>query len=274
MIACFCGQSHALGRRALLASAVAAAAMPARAQNVPASAGPADPVLIEELVAGNRILYDQNVVDGFGHISVRHNKDPNRYLLSRSMAPALVTADDIIEYDLDSAPVNANGRTSYLERFIHGEIYKARPDVKAIVHSHSPGILPFADTGVKLRPMNHIASFLGDGAPVFEIRATAGPETDMLIRNAALGKALAATLGNHSVALMRGHGSIAAAQSIRHVVFRAIYTEVNAKVQAEALKLGKPEYLNSKEAVAATKANDGLVDRPWELWKRRAMAKS
>jgi len=273
MIACFCGQPHALGRRALLASAVAAAATAARAQSAPASAGPADPVLIEELVAGNRILYDQNVVDGFGHISVRHNKDPNRYLLSRSMAPALVTADDILEYDLDSNPVNANGRTSYLERFIHGEIYKVRPDVKAIVHSHSPGILPFADTGVKLRPMNHIASFLGDGAPVFEIRATAGPETDMLIRNAALGKALTVTLGNHPVALMRGHGSVAAAQSIRHVVFRAIYTEVNAKVQAEALKLGKPEYLNPKEAAAATKANDGLVDRPWELWKRRAMAK-
>ena len=274
MIACFCGQPHALGRRFLLASAVAAAALPARAQNVPASAGPADPALIEDLVAGNRILYDQNVVDGFGHISVRHNKDPNRYLLSRSMAPALVTADDIIEYDLDSNPVNANGRSSYLERFIHGEIYKARPDVKAIVHRHSPGILTFADTGVKLRPMNHIASFLGDGAPVFEIRASAGLESDMLIRNAALGKALAVTLGNHPVALMRGHGSVAAAQSIRHVVFRAIYTEVNAKVQAEALKLGKPEYLNAKEAAAATKANDGLVDRPWELWKRRAMAKS
>ena len=274
MIACFCGQPHALGRRFLLASAVAAAALPARAQNVPASAGPADPALIEDLVAGNRILYDQNVVDGFGHISVRHNKDPNRYLLSRSMAPALVTADDIIEYDLDSNPVNANGRSSYLERFIHGEIYKARPDVKAIVHSHSPGILPFADTGVKLRPMNHIASFLGDGAPVFEIRASAGLESDMLIRNAALGKALAVTLGNHPVALIRVHGSVAAAQSIRHVVFRAIYTEVNAKVQAEALKLGKPEYLNAKEAAAATKANDGLVDRPWELWKRRAMAKS
>ena len=274
MIACFCGQPHALGRRFLLASAVAAVALPAHAQTAPASAGPADPALIEDLVAGNRILYDQNVVDGFGHISVRHNKDPNRYLLSRSMAPALVTADDIIEYDLDSNPVNANGRTSYLERFIHGEIYKARPDVIAVVHSHSPGVLPFADTGVKLRPMNHIASFLGEGAPVFEIRTTAGPASDMLIRNAGLGHALALTLGKHPVALMRGHGSVTAAQSIKHVVFRAIYTEVNARVQAQAMQLGKPEFLNPQEAAAATKTNDNLVDRPWELWKRHAMAKS
>ena len=148
MISCFCCQPKNLGRRALLASAVAVAAMPAMAQTSPASGGPVDPALIEDLVAGNRILYDQNVVDGFGHISVRHPKDPNRYLLSKSMAPALVTADDIIEYDLDSNPVNANGRTSYLERFIHGEIYKVRPDVMAVVHSHSAGIIPFADTSV------------------------------------------------------------------------------------------------------------------------------
>ena len=277
MMTCLCGQKHGIGRRMLLASAVAAA-LPASTRNAwaqpaPASAGPADPALIEDLVAGNHILYDQGVVDGFGHISVRHDKDPSRYLLSRSMAPALVTADDIMEYDLDSTPVDARGRTSYLERLIHGEIYKLRPDVTAIVHSHSPGVLPFADTGVALRPMNHIASFLGEGAPIFEIRDAAGPASDMLIRNAALGHALALTLGKKSVALMRGHGSIAAAHSIRHVVFRAIYTEVNAHTQAEAMKLGTPQFLNAEEAAAATKANDGLVGRPWELWKRRAMGK-
>ncbi len=269
MSTCFC---CGLGRRALFGGVLAAVSIPAIA--APTSAGPADPALLDDLVAANRILYDQGVVDGFGHVSVRHDKDPNRYLLSKSMAPALVTRDDIIEYDLDSNPVDANGRTSYLERFIHGEIYKVRPDVIAVVHSHSPGILPFADTNVPLRPMNHIAGFLGTGAPVFEIRSSAGPATDMLIRNASLGHALAASIGNHSVLLMRGHGSVTAAQSIRHVVFRAIYSEVNAKVQAEAMKLGKPAFLNAQEAAAAMKTNDGLVERPWALWKQRAMGKS
>jgi ribulose-5-phosphate 4-epimerase/fuculose-1-phosphate aldolase len=272
MLTCFCCGPASLGRRGFLAAAAALAALPARAQ--PVSAGPANAALLDDLVAGNRILYDQGVVDGFGHISVRHDKDPNRYLLAKSMAPALVTRDDIIEYDLNSNPVDARGRASYLERFIHGELYKARPDVIAIVHSHSPAVLPFADTAVPLRPMNHIASFLGAGVPVFEIRDTAGPASDMLIRNAALGHALAATMGNHPVALMRGHGSVAAAQSIQHVVFRAVYTEVNAKVQAEAMKLGTPTFLNTEEAAAATKTNDGLVERPWALWKQRAMGKS
>ncbi len=270
-IACCC---HKSGRRAFLATAIATSAFPAWAQTPPASAGPADPAVLEDLVAANRILYDQGVVDGFGHVSVRHDKDPNRYLLSRSMAPALVTRDDILEYDLDSNPVDANGRSSYLERFIHGELYKARPEIVAVVHSHSPAVLPFADTAVPLRPMNHIAGFLGTGVPIFEIRDAGGPATDMLIRNASLGHALAATMGGHSVALMRGHGSVAAAQSIRHVVFRAVYTEVNARVQAEAMKLGTPSFLNAEEAAAATRTNDALVDRPWALWKQRAMGKA
>ncbi|MSP00402.1 MAG: class II aldolase/adducin family protein [Acetobacteraceae bacterium] len=234
------------------------------------SAGSADPALIDDLVAANRILYDQGVVDAFGHISARHDKDPNRYLLSRSMAPALVTAADIMEFDLDSNPVDAHGRTTYLERFIHGEIYKIRPDVKAVVHSHSLGVLPFANTAIRLRPMNHMAGFLGSGPPVFEIRDTAGPESDMLIRNGGLGQALAKVLGSNHVLLMRGHGSVAAGQSIRHVVFRAIYTEVNARTAAEALKLGKPIFLNAREAAAAMKTNDAQIDRPWSLWKQQA----
>ena len=284
MSMCLCCGPASRGRRGFLATAIWATAVSAAAvfgtgvaafaQTPPASAGPADVALLDDLVAANRILYDQGVVDGFGHVSVRHQKDPNRYWLSRSMAPALVTRDDIIEYDLDSTPVDANGRTSYLERFIHGELYKARPDVIAIVHSHSPAVLPFADTAVPLKPMNHIAGFLGTGAPVFEIRETAGPASDMLIRNPALGHALAASMGNHSILLMRGHGSVAVAQSIRHVVFRAVYTEVNARVQAEAMKLGTPTFLNAEEAAAAARTNDGLVDRPWALWKQRAMGKA
>jgi ribulose-5-phosphate 4-epimerase/fuculose-1-phosphate aldolase len=274
MSMCMCCGPASIGRRGFLATAASAAASSAWAQTPPVSAGSVNATLLDDLVAANRILYDQGVVDGFGHVSVRHDKDPHRYLLSRSMAPALVTRDDILEYDLDSTPVDAHGRTSYLERFIHGELYKVRPDVIAIVHSHSPAVIPFADTAVPLRPMNHIAGFLGAGVPVFEIRDTAGPATDMLIRNPSLGHALAAAMGGHSVALMRGHGSVAAAQSIRHVVFRAVYTELNARMQAEAMKLGTPTYLNAEEAAAAAKTNDGLVDRPWELWKQRAMGKS
>jgi HCOMODA/2-hydroxy-3-carboxy-muconic semialdehyde decarboxylase len=134
-------------------------------------------------------------------------------------------------------------------------------------------VLPFADTAVKLRPMNHIAGFLGDGPPVFEIRSAAGQDSDTLVRNNAIGQALAKTLGSHSVALMRGHDSVAAAQSVKHVVFRAIYTEVNARTEIQALAIGKPMFLNDKEAAAATKTSDSLVERPWALWKQKAMPK-
>ena len=263
--------SHGLGRRGFL-GALVAVAVQAQAP-APASAGPADPALLDDLVAANHILYDQGVVDGFGHVSARHDKDPNRYLMSRSMAPALVTIDDILEYDLDSNPIDQRGRAVYLERFIHGEIYKLRPDVRAIVHSHSPAVIPYADVKVGLRPMNHIAGFLGGGVPVFEIRDVAGPASNMLVSSPAIGHALAVVLGPHPVALMRGHGSVAAAQSVRHVVFRAIYTEVNARMESEALRLGEPTFLNDDEAKAAMQTNDRLVDRPWELWKQRAMAK-
>ncbi len=271
MVTCFCGTVHDLGRRGFL-GALMATAVDAQGP-LPASAGPANPAMIDDLVASNRILYDQGVVDGFGHVSARHDKNPNRYLLARSMAPALVTADDIMEFDLDSTPVDQRGRAVYLERFIHGEIYKLRPDVLAIVHSHSPAVLPYANTKVQLRPMNHIAGFLGGGVPVFEIRDVAGPASNMLISNGKLGHALATTLGQHPVALMRGHGSVAAAQSVRHVMFRAIYTEVNARSESDALRIGDPIFLNDGEAEAAMKTNDGLVDRPWELWKRRVVGK-
>jgi ribulose-5-phosphate 4-epimerase/fuculose-1-phosphate aldolase len=271
MVQCFCGMMHDMGRRGFLGALMAADA-DAQAP-MPASAGPADSALVEDLVAANHILYDQGVVDGFGHVSARHNKDPNRYLLSRSMAPALVTADDILEYDLDSTPIDQRGRAVYLERFIHGEIYKARPDVQAIVHSHSPAVIPYANVKTPLRPMNHIASFLGGGVPVFEIRDVAGLASNMLITSATLGRALALMLGQRPVVLMRGHGSVAAAQSVRHVVFRAVYTEVNARMQSEALRLGEPTFLNDDEAAAAMRTNDGLVNRPWDLWKRRVEGK-
>ena len=178
-----------------------------RAHSEPASAGPADPALIEDLVAANRILASEGVVDGYGHVSARHDKDPNRYLLARSMAPELVTAADIVEFDLDSNAVDPRGRKLYLERFIHGEIYKARPDVKAVVHHHSPAVIPFGVSTVPMRPIYHMAAFVAQGVPVFEIRQVGGM-TDMLVRTPELGRALARTLGNSPAALMRGHGAV------------------------------------------------------------------
>src|SRR3981081_4573987 len=159
-----------------------------------ASAGPPAAQLIEDLVAANRILADQNVLDGYGHVSARHDRDPARFLMSRSLAPELVTAPDIMEYDQDSEPVDPRGRSSYLERFIHGEIYRARPDVQAVVHSHSPSVIPFGVTGTPLQPVFHMSGFLAEGSALFEIREVAG-DTDMLISNGSLGVALAAALG-------------------------------------------------------------------------------
>jgi ribulose-5-phosphate 4-epimerase/fuculose-1-phosphate aldolase len=228
------------------------------------------PGLIEDLVAANRVLYAEGVVDGFGHVSVRHDKNPERFMMARSMAPSLVTAEDILEYDLDSRPVDPRGHAVYLERFIHGEIYKRRPDVKAIVHSHSPSVIPFGVTPVELKPIFHMSSFLGTGVPVFEIR-TVDAASDMLIRNSELGRALAETLGDKTVVLMRGHGSVAVGDSLPQVVFRAVYTEVNARLQAQAMQLGPVNFLTPEEAAKSLQVNNSVLGRAWELWKRKAM---
>ena len=231
--------------------------------------------LIDDLVVANRILSDQGVVDGFGHVSARHATDPARFLLARSMAPGLVTADDIMEFDLDGVALDPRGRTLYVERFIHSEIYKAYPGVNAVVHSHSPSVIPFGVTKVPLRPIYHMSSFLGARVPVFEIREAGGPATDMLIRSPELGAALARKIGNSAVVLMRGHGDVVVGRSVRQVVFRAVYTEVNAKLQSEALRLGggEVEFLNQQEAANATATNDAVLSRPWELWKRQALGR-
>ena len=229
--------------------------------------------LIRELVAANRILYREGVVDGFGHVSVRHERDPRRFLLSRNIAPGTVTAADILEYDLDGNPLDARGRSSYLERFIHGEIYRARPDVQAVVHSHSPSVIPFGVTGRPLRPIFHMSGFLGMSVPVFEIREAGGPATDMLIRDRKLGAALAQKLGPAAFALMRGHGAVAVGDSIKQVVARAIYAEANARLQSEALRLGDITFLNEREAANAAATIDSVLERPWGLWKSRIKAK-
>ena len=264
-------------RRFVTGSAAMAALGSARramAQSAPASAGPAAAPLIDDLVAANRILADQGVLDGYGHVSVRHDRDPNRYLMSRSLAPALVTAADIMEWDLESVPVDARGRIGFLERFIHGEIYKARPDVLAVVHNHSPSVIPFSVTTAPLRPLYHMSAFLGEGVPVFDIKTAAGESTDMLVRNPALGRALAQTLGARPVALMRGHGAVVVGPAVQIAVFRSVYTEMNAKLQAQAMALGGPvTYLDPEEARKAATNVGGTISRPWELWKQKAMGK-
>jgi HCOMODA/2-hydroxy-3-carboxy-muconic semialdehyde decarboxylase len=264
-----------MNRREFLAltAAGAASSLFLTAQAKAQAPAGADANLLDDLVAANHILYDQGVVDGFGHVSVRDPKDPTHFFMARSMAPGLVTKDDIMTYDLEGNALGGDKRPAYLERFIHSAIYKARADVKAVVHSHSPAVIPFGVTDAGLRPIYHMSSFLGGSAvPVFDIAKSAG-DTDMLVRNPKLGDALAASIGTHPVALMRGHGSVAVGDGLVEVVFRAVYTEINARLQAEAMKLGPVHFLSAGEAEAAMKTNKGIQPRAWELWKKKVEGK-
>lgn len=230
----------------------------------------ANPSVIDDLVVANHILVNEGVLDGFGHISVRNERNPEHFLIARSMAPGLVTAADIVSCDLEGNVHDEQGRHTYVERFIHSEIYRTRPDVMAVIHSHSPAIITFGVTGARLRPICHMSGFLGAQVPVFEIRNAGGENTDLLIRNQALGKALAKDLAGNSVALLRGHGNVVVGHSIQQVVFRAIYTENNAKLQSEAMRHGEVNYLTDGEAEATSRMNDEHLDRPWQVWKKRA----
>ena len=230
-----------------------------------APTSPTRQAAIDELVIANHILANEGVLDGYGHVSVRSPDNRDRYLLARAGAPALVTAADIVEYDLDSKPIGASTATmGYLERFIHGEIYRARPDVVAVVHCHSPEVLPFANTGIPLRPMYHMSWFIGEGVPVFDNRTRFGI-TDMLVSNGELGKALAATLGKGSAALLRGHGAVVTAPSLHLVVGKAYYLNLNARLQYQAMQLGggKVTYLDPEEARKA----EQNYERSWDAWK-------
>ena len=230
--------------------------------------------LIEELVVANQILFDQGVVDAFGHISVRHDKRPDRFLLARNMAPGQVTADDIVEFTLDGEAVNANGRKVYLERFIHGEVLRKRPDVMAVVHSHSHAIVPLSVVkGVRLQAIFHMAGFVGQGAPVFEIRDAGGDGTDLLISSPQLGAALANHFDGHEIVLMRGHGSTVVGGSIRQAVYRAVYAELNARYQLQAMPLGEVTYLTAAESAACIRNVEGQIQRPWDLWVEQARAR-
>lgn len=222
----------------------------------------------DELAQANRILAHLGILDAYGHVSARLPGRADRFLISRSLAPALVTEADLMELDLEGEPVGSDARKPYLERFIHGAIYRARPDVQAIVHSHSPSVIPFSVSSVRLRPVCHMGGFLGGGAPVFDIGHRFGC-TDMLVRNAEQGAELARSLGSHAAAVMRGHGFVVVGGTVQAAVYRAVYTEWNARLQREAISLGGDvTYLTEAEAALADAANAGTVERPWQLWLR------
>jgi HCOMODA/2-hydroxy-3-carboxy-muconic semialdehyde decarboxylase len=230
--------------------------------------------LKEDLVAAYRILAEFGVIDGYGHVSIRSDTDPNHYWLAKSLAPELVTEADLIEYDLDSNPLDANGRESVRERYIHGEVFKARPEVMAVVHNHSPSVVPFSITQIPMRPIFHMAAFVGEGLPNFEIR-DAAKGTDLLVKTPYLGHALAKSLGGSPAALMRGHGAVVVGENIARAVGRSVYLEMSAKMQAQAIMIagpgGKITYLDDAEVQASVPVQD--YKRAWPLWRAKALAR-
>ncbi len=218
---------------------------------------------IADLVIANRILADQHVLDSYGHVTVRSFKNPKHFLMSGNRAPALVTAEDIMEFDENSLPVDQRGRRVYNERFIHGEIFRVRPDVVAVVHSHAPDVLPFTvSKDVPLKALIHMAHFIGsEPVPVFDLEDVEGPNNNMLVLNPKSGAALAQKLGDRNVVLMRGHGMTVIGPNIRRATYNAVYTQVNARVEMEALKLGPPKFMNKFETQRV-----GQINRAWDAW--------
>ena len=272
---------------AVLAVAIIVATQTLAQQNRRPAAAPAVRPIIDDLVVGNRILVNEGILDGLGHISVRSDQRPDRFYLSRDLAPALVTPADLIEYDLDGNPVDAQARQGYQERFIHAAIYKARPGVRSVVHAHTPSLLPFTDSSVQLRPMYHMASFLVPGVAMYEIRRVNG-SAGMLVSNMLTGNALAVTLGDKTVALMRGHGAVIVGPDIPEAVSRAIFLDVNARAQTQAIALGGTVTYLTQQDIAANPPPAGgrgaaqspaaqppatTYPRSWPFWKQRAMGK-
>ncbi|MCL6683181.1 class II aldolase/adducin family protein [Sphingomonas alba] len=253
------------------------AAAPAPAQSLPGVAAAAtrlgvDPRVIEDLVVANRILAHEGVLDAYGHVSIRHPTRPNHYLIARSVAAEFVTPDDIVEFDLDSNLVTPGESKEFIERFIHGEIYKARPDLDAVIHSHSASVIPFSVSTVPLRPVFHMAAFLASGVPVWDSGSAGDPDAQgILVRNPALGASLATTLGKGVAVLLRGHGAVVVSRELRVAVRNAIWLEANARAQLAAIQLGgQIKYISADEARAML-ALRGDPERAWDYWKRRAL---
>lgn len=226
--------------------------------------------IVRDLVAANRILAAQGVVDAFGHVSARHPQRADRFLLSCAKSPELVAAADIQEYELDGTAVNAGAPKGYLERFIHGGLYEARPEIQSVVHNHSRSVIPFGVTAQELRPIVHSSGTIGEEVPVWDARRTFG-DTDLLISNIAMGRDLARAFTSANCVLMRGHGCTVAGKSIREAVYTAYYLEANASLQLEASRLGEITFLTPGEIekvnARLTKGKRGEgFDRFWEYW--------
>jgi ribulose-5-phosphate 4-epimerase/fuculose-1-phosphate aldolase len=232
-----------------------------------------DATLLDDLVAANRILAEHGVIDAYGHVSIRSPDDPQRFFLARAIAPETVQAGDVLEYGLDGEPVDrARTRDSVTERYIHSEVYRARPEVMAVVHNHSPSVVPFSVTNVPMRPIFHMAAFIGEGVPNFEIRKVQRG-SDLLVRNPKLGAALAKTLGEKPAALMRGHGSVVVAENLPRAVGRSVYLEMSARMQMQALLLSKRiTYIDAAEVKASNPVQD--YKRAWPLWRAKALARA
>jgi ribulose-5-phosphate 4-epimerase/fuculose-1-phosphate aldolase len=226
----------------------------------------------DQLVAANRILYREGVVDGLGHISIRHPDDPNKFVMSRSRAPGLVEFEDLMEFQLDGTSLDPQNRTGYGERIIHGAIMQVRPDVMSVVHNHSPAVLPYTITGRGMQPCIHTGAIIGDNVPTWDIRNKFGDATDMLVRSAEQGADLAQALGNNTCILMRGHGATIAGRTLKEAVIGAIYLQLNAQVMTTALQLGDPILLTQGEIAGHSEVMTTPLaeDRMWEYYCMRA----
>jgi len=226
---------------------------------------------MRELVIANRILANEGVVDAFGHVSIRHPDDPDRFIMSCSRSPGIVTLDDLLDYTLDSEPVEATDIPLHAERYIHGAILERRPDLNAVVHNHSHAVIPFGLTGVPLRPVVHVGSTMGGEVPIWDIRDSFG-DTSLLVLNQEQGRDLAKSMGDGLVALMRGHGCAVGGRTVKEAVMLAIYLEVNAKLQMQAMQMGEPIYLTPGEIELGMGRFfiPLAIDRSWEYWKVRA----
>lgn len=226
--------------------------------------------VLEDLVIANHILAHENVVDGYGHVSIRHPDRQDRFFISCSRAPELVAREDIVELGLDCKPVETESRPLYLEVPIHGAVYQARPDVMAVIHNHAHEVIPYSTSKIRLRPIIHSAGVIGSDIPVWDIRERFG-DTDMLVRNMDQGRDLAARLAQNRVVLMRGHGCVVATQSLKSAVQTAIYLMVNAKIQTDAMKFGENVFLTDGEiAEILSRQVPAVIARIWDYWARRS----
>jgi HCOMODA/2-hydroxy-3-carboxy-muconic semialdehyde decarboxylase len=226
--------------------------------------------VLDELVTANRILAREGVVDSFGHVSIRHPERADRYFLSRARAPECIELEDLMEFALDGTPIDSAGGKPYAERFIHGAVYEMRADVRAVVHHHSPSVIPFSVTDARLSPIMHMCAGIGVGVPTWDSRTAFG-DTNLLVTTTEMARNLAGALGDRPAILMRGHGAVVAGASLREVVFNSIYLQLNADLQMKAQALGDITFLSTGEVAAVLRTRSSFTfERAWEFWCRRA----